>query len=116
MTIPAGWRASVAVAALPSTPWSGRAWRSHRKIYGATDWGGSLKVSARYHKAPDRFPPEQTWSALYLALSYGVCMGETMRHLPAGAPISMLENFRLSEIEVALRAVIDCRDVSILGI
>lgn len=116
MAIPAGWDASVAVAKLPVAPWIGSTWRSHRISYGATDWGGSLRVSDRYHRAPDRFPPDQTWPALYLALSYGVCMGETMRHLPTDAPISMLGHFCLSEIEVALRAVIDCRDVSILGI
>ena len=96
MTIRPDWEIAIAVARLPIEPWIGKAWR--------------------YHRAADRFPPDQTWPALYLGLSYGVCMAETMRHLPKDAPFSMLTTFYLSEIEVSLRALIDCRDVTVLGI
>jgi RES domain-containing protein len=55
------------------------------------------------------------WSALYLALSPEASLGEVIRHFtPVLLP--QLNDYRLSEIDVALEAVLDCRDAAAFGL
>jgi hypothetical protein len=111
VSVPPDWDASIAVAACPIAPWNGFVWRGHRRRYEGLDRHGSLVASAGFHRAPDRSPPGQARSALYLGLSYGVCLGEVLRHLPQGL-FSQVNKYRLSEIRVDLQNVIDCRDLA----
>lgn len=110
---PVGWEASAAVGTRPIAPWSGFAWRGHRRRYAATDWRGSLYASGRYHRAPDLYPQDQTWPALYLGLSYGVCLGEVLRHLPPEL-FAQVGDYRLSKVRLDLKRVADCRDLAAL--
>lgn len=55
------WVAAGAVAATPFMSWHGQAWRTHDGLYKADSYGGSLRFSARFHRAPDEFPPNRTW-------------------------------------------------------
>jgi RES domain-containing protein len=94
--------------------WNGQAWRLHRRTYGATDSGGALLVSGRYHRAQDQFPRSEVWAALYLALSPEVSLGEVLRHsIPQLLP--QLNEYRLSELNVEMEAVLDCRDAVAFG-
>jgi hypothetical protein len=63
----------------------------------------------------DQFHQDQVWAALYLALSAEVSLGEILRHVsPEG--MRDLNEFRLTELEVELTAVLDCRDAIALGL
>lgn len=115
MTGPPGWNARTAVANLRPGPWRGQAWRLHRRTYGATDSGGALLVSGRYHRASDQFPRSEVWAALYLALSPEVSLGEILRHFSPQL-LLQLNEYRLSELEVELEAVLDCRDAAAFGL
>src|SRR5215216_2413993 len=108
MTTSSGWDADAAARRCPVGPWSGTVWRAHRRRYAATDPGGSLRLSGRYNRGLDLFPPEEAWPALYLALSRDICLAEIVRHL---TPVSLpaLNDYRLSELQVTLRAVLDAR-------
>lgn len=109
------WNARRVLAKIQPEPWGGYAWRFHRRAYGATDSGGSLVVSGRYHRAQDQFPRSEVWSALYLALSPEVSLGEVLRHFTPEL-LPQLNEYRLSEIELQLEAVFDCRDAAALGL
>jgi len=109
----AGWNPRTAIANLPLVPWHGTTWRIHAQRYAATDPGGSLRFSGRYHRAPDLFDGQRTWAALYLALDTGACIAEATRH---AVELSGLANRRISEIDVSLSAVLDIRDASVLGL
>ncbi len=113
--VPGGWDATAAVAGRPLIPWRGDLWRAHKRRYDATDASGSRLFSARYHRAPDLFPSGPTWAALYCALSYGVCLGEVLRHVTPEL-LPALRDQRLSRLAVDLSAVLDCRDVAALGV
>lgn len=107
------WDVHAAIAALPMTPWHGITWRIHAQRYAATDPGGSLRFSGRYHRAPDLFAGQRTWAALYLALDTGGCLAKATRH---ATELSELADRRISEVEVSLSAVIDLRDASVIGL
>lgn len=114
MTPASGWNARTALASIQPEAWKGRAWRMHFRTYGATDHGGSLRISGRYHRASDHFPPDQVWPALYLALGPEVALGEVLRQLvPELLP--RINDYRLSELEIELGSVLDCRD-PVLGL
>lgn len=85
------------------------------RTYGAADHGGSLRVSGRYHRAADEFPQHRVWPALYLALSPEGALGEILRQLSPDL-LSRISDYRLSELEVELDAVLDCRDAAALGL
>lgn len=104
-----------AVAAVPLTSWWGSAWRIHASRYEATSYGGSERVSGRYHRAPDGFPPEECFPALYTALAPEIAIAEALRHTRPDR-IARLRESRLSELLVALEAVLDARDTEVLGI
>jgi RES domain-containing protein len=110
-----GWNAHSAIARCPVISWQGSAWRIHRQRYQATDSGGSLKVSGRYHRGADRFAADETWPALYLALSPETALGELIRHVTPEL-LPHLNGYRISELAVELEAVVDCRDVALLGL
>jgi len=115
VTSPTGWNARAAIAKLKPVPWKGKAWRFHRRLYDALDAAGSLLVSGRFNRGTDQFPEDQTWSALYLALGSEVALGEIMRHVPPEL-LEKLNDFRLSELDVDLSAVLDCRDATTIGL
>lgn len=115
MTGPPNWSAPSAVASLRAIPWNGRAWRFHRRRYEATDAAGSLRVSGRYHRGTDQFPPAETWAALYFGLSPAVPLGEVLRHF-SPAMLPQLNEYRLSELDLTLTALLDCRDAAVLGL
>lgn len=96
-------------------PWKGQAWRFHRRTYGATDSGGALLVSGRYHRAPDQFPRSGVWSALYLALSPESSLGEVIRHFTPQL-LPQLNEYRLSEVDVELESILDCRYAAAFGL
>lgn len=54
------------------------------------------------------------WAALYLALGAEVALGEIVRHATPDL-LAKLNDFRLSEIDVELAAVLDCRDHGAFG-
>ena len=111
---PAGWAARDALSAVRTRPWSGRAWRFHRRLYEPLDASGSLLASGRYHRGADQFPAEAAYAALYLALAPEVALGEVLRHFAGVTP--KLNEYRLTELEVALAAVLDCRNAKPLGL
>lgn len=113
MAGPAGWNARTAIANIRPGPWKGRAWRFHRRTYSATDAGGALLVSGRYHRGSDQFPRSEVWAALYLALRPEVSLGEVLRHSSLQL-LPQLNEYRLSELEVELEAVLDCRNAAAL--
>lgn len=96
-------------------PWVGSVWRMHRSRYDATSYRGSELVSARYHRAPDQFPPERCFPALYTALSAEICIAELIRHTPP-EDIENLIEMRLSELEVTLQSVLDMRKSHEFGV
>jgi RES domain-containing protein len=102
-----------AIASLPIDSWNGTTWRIHAPRYAATDPGGSRRFSGRYHRAPDLFAGQRTWSALYFALDTGACIAEATRH---ATELSELIDRRVSEIDVSLTAVIDLRDPNVIGL
>lgn len=113
MPAPRDWDAHSAIAGLDLEAWSGHACRFHRRRYDALDAGGSLRVSGRYHRAPDQF--QNTWRAIYTALAPETAIGEVVRHFIPEF-LTSLNQYRLTEIEVMLDAAIDCRSASAFGI
>jgi RES domain-containing protein len=107
------WDARIPLSSIQPVPREGRAWRLHRRRYAATDHGGSLSVSGRYHRASDQFAEGETWAALYLALSAEVALGEIIRNV-SPALLAQMNDYRLSELNVELEAVLDCRDATAL--
>ena len=69
----------------------------------------------RYHRPDNPGLGESGWQALYLALAPETCIGEILRNTPPDL-MRNLNSYRLSEIEVLLVAVIDCRAVTSFGI
>jgi RES domain-containing protein len=115
VTRPTGWDARKAIAGLKSRRWKGQAWRFHRRRYDALDSAGSLLVSGRYNRGSDQFPEDQAWPALYLALSAEIALGEIVRHVTPEL-LDKLNDFRMSELQVELTAVLDCRDATAFGL
>ena len=115
MAASAEWSAHKAVAAIQPQPWKSHAWRFHHHRYSATDASGSLQVSGRYHRASREFPEDQSWVALYLALSPEASLGEVMRHFGPDL-LPQLNEYRLTELDVEVEAVLDCRDARALGL
>ena len=105
MPVPEGWDATAALAACPVVEWEGHVWRMHKQKYSATDPGGSRMVSGRYHRGLDQFPEDQVFSALYLATSPEVCLGELYRHITPEL-LPSLNNYRLSKLFVRLMTVL----------
>jgi len=53
------------VLACPVIAWSGNVWRTHGRRFAATDPGGALVLSGRYHRGRDLFPNSAVFPALY---------------------------------------------------
>ena len=115
MPIPENWDAADAVAACPVLNWTNHLWRMHNRKYPATDPGGSLKTSGRYHKGLDRYPKDQIFPALYLSTSADIVLAELLRHVTAEV-LPTLNNRRRSELLARLEVIIDCRDHVGLGL
>ena len=106
------WNAAEAVARCPITPWRGTVWRAHASIYAATDPAGARRKSGRYHRAPDDFPDGPVWAVLYLALGRDVCLGEILRNVTT-IPV---RDYRITRLRIGLAAVLDCRDLTLIGL
>jgi RES domain-containing protein len=104
-----GWDAVSAVAACPTLHWESHVWRIHSQKYSATDPGGSLRASGRYHCGLDQFPEDRVFPTLYLATSAEIAVAELVRHVTPEV-LPTLNNHRLSEIFARLERVLDCRD------
>jgi hypothetical protein len=122
MPIPSGWSAPDAVSGCRIFPWRGYAWRAHRAAHPATE---ASAFTGRYNRGFDQVPAEQAWPALYLGRSQDICLAEMSRHLPTDESISAAEfrqrlhrirDLRLSKLLLKLKAVLDCRDPSRLGL
>lgn len=116
MSLPSGWNAASAIRAWPLIAWTTPIWRAHNRRYAPDDAGGSRRVTGRYHRAPDLYPLAQTWAALYCATTYGVCLGEIVRHLPAAGSGAWLAGYRLTHFDVQLAAILDGRNLSAAGL
>jgi hypothetical protein len=69
-------------------------------------------VTGRWHRAVDRYPPDQTWPALYTGIGLHVCLGEVLRN----AADDRVRLFRYTELRVRFSAVLDCRDPADFGL
>ena len=114
MNAPTEWNSHAAAARCRIIPFHGTVWRAHKLRYQPLDDTGSRIVTGRYHRAADRFPPQDCWPALYLALAPEVALAEIIRHTtPESFPA--LNAYRISEIAVELSDVLDCRNAEDLG-
>jgi RES domain-containing protein len=115
VTEASGWNVRTALSTIQPKPWQGHAWRMHFRTYAATDHGGSLRASGRYHRASAQTPRDPAWPALYLALSPEVALGEILRQI-APELVPRINDYRISELAVEVSVVLDCRDASALGL
>lgn len=107
-----GVPAIVAAASLLS--WRGQVWRCHDGRFPADSWEGSRYYSGRFHRAPDLYPAERTWAALYTALAPEIALGEAIRYQ---APhIRRIADYHLSEVAVSLSTVVDLRNIATHGV
>lgn len=102
------------VAAAPLLSWRGPVWRCHDGRFPADSWEGSRYYSGRFHRAPDLFPNQRTWTALYTCLGPEVSLGEAIRY--QGSHLRRIADYRLSELAVGLTLVLDIRDPASHGI
>jgi RES domain-containing protein len=112
VTLPQGWNARQAVDAAVLMPVKQAVWRGHRRRYAALDHGGSLRSSARFHRAAVDFPAGPAWSALYTGFDLAVAVSELQRNVRS----EELDQYRFTEIWVQLEAVLDCRNLAALGL
>ena len=99
-------------------PWDGMVWRAHSRRYAPTDAGGSLRVSGRYHRGADHFPPDQVFAALYTSVSDAVVTWEVIRGSMrggAGAVEARLRATDLARLRVRLQAALDVREPAVAG-
>lgn len=94
-------------------------WRAHKRRYDATDYGGTLLASGRWHVAkqdPD-YVSGPAWPALYTSLDLATCAFEVQRIITrGGGSIDTLRDYRYSELSVRLQVVIDSSDPAQLGL
>src|SRR5438067_3360378 len=95
--------AAALVAAAPVLSWRGPVWRCHDGRFPADSWEGSRYYSGRFHRAPDLFPNQRTWTALNMCLGPEVSLGEAIRYQ---APhMRRIADPRLSELAIGLASV-----------
>ncbi len=115
------WRATAAVEACPTTPWSGEVWRCHSRKYEGASADGSLRTSGRYNRGSDRFSELETWPALYTSLGQHIALGERLRHTTPEV-LPTLRNQRISKLRVELDNVLvacaptGCADLCVPGL
>jgi hypothetical protein len=107
------------VLACPVIAWSGSVWRIHGRRFVATDPGGALVLSGRYHRGRDLFPVNAVFPALYTSAGPEIATWEMIRHSRRSTAIAMWQRFttvHLSRLQLTLEAVLDLRDPSATGI
>ena len=70
-------------------------------------------ASGRFHRAPIDNPEGPTWQALYVALRPEIPWAEITRHSSVGPRHN---EFLFSELSVVLPDVVDCRQVTAMGL
>jgi hypothetical protein len=103
----------------PIIAWGGEVWRVHGRRFAATDAGGSLIVSGRYHRGRDSFPNDEVFAALYTSAGADVATWEMIRHSKSTSGLSMWQRFverDLSKLHMTLQAVLDIRNPSPAGL
>jgi hypothetical protein len=94
----------------------------HARRYTGESADGSLIVSGRYHRAPDKYPPSETWRALYTSLAPEIAIAEIVRHFTVDNLPHKVKDPRLSRLQVNLQAVViacaptGCRDLNVPGV
>lgn len=83
--------------------------------YPADDTTGSTIASGRFHRARREYPTSDHWRALYLALGPDIPIGEMLRHF-AARPLLEVRLYRRTRLIVDVTHVLDCRDVTALGL
>lgn len=113
------WTPGDALDHCPVIPYRGHVWRIHAVCYAATDAGGSLRQSGRYHHGMDRYSESETWPALYTALTPDACvleaLGENVKEFSPEA-LEHLNDCWLTELDVDIGAVLNCTEPGLLGL
>lgn len=71
-------------------------------------------MTGRFSRATDKFPEQECWPALYVALGPHVAVLEGVRHM--SRHLANITDCYLTELSVTLSYVLDCRDLAALGI
>lgn len=108
-----GWDPVAAIEQCPTVQFAASVWRAHRQARAALDYDGYRYASGRFHCGLDLFKADEAWPALYTSLGPHVAIGEFTRHVEK---LSDLRDVRLTRIRVALTAVLDCRDLEVIGV
>ena len=103
----------------PIVAWRGSVWRTHSRRFQAGDVGGSRVNQGRWHRGGRAFPLDQSFAALYTAVSDAVATWEMIRPARRPSADEMWARFSanvLSQLRLDLAAVLDLRDPSCAGL
>ena len=92
--------------------------RGHSRRYAPAGAGGPLRVSGRYHRGADHFPPDRVFAALYTSVSAAVVTWEVIRGSMrggAGAVEARLRAINLARLRIRLQAALDVREPATAG-
>jgi RES domain-containing protein len=103
------------VADLETVGWSGNAWRFHKRRFQPIDATGSTIASGRFHRAPDEFPVNDCWSALYFSLKAEISLAEIIRHTHPTRMFT-LNKLRITEVQLHLQSVVDLSTPGSIGL
>lgn len=107
------------VRASPVVAWSGNVWRTHGRRFAATDPGGALRLSGRYHRGRDLFPAGAAFPALYTSAGPEIATWEMIRHSRRSTAVAMWQRFTnvdISRLHVSLQSTLDLRDPTVAGL
>jgi RES domain-containing protein len=116
------WDATVAVAACPRGSWSGTVWRVHSRRFAGDSAEGSLRISGRFHRGPDKFAAHETWPALYTSVAPAIALAERMRHTTPANLIQKMTDQRMTRLRIELQVVVSacaesgCRTLEVQGL
>lgn len=115
------WDATAAVRACSLEPWVGSVWRVHASRFAGDSSDGSLRVSGRFHRAPDKYLTD-TWKALYTALAPEIALAEIVRHFTLDNLLHKVRDQRMSRLQAELQVVVractstGCFDLNVPGV
>ena len=105
--------------ACPVIAWSGSVWRTHGRRVAATDPGGALVLSGRYHRGRDLFPSNAVFPALYTSVGPEIATWEMIRHSRRSTAVAMWQRFTtvdISRLHVSLQSAVDLRNPPVAGL